>query len=147
MIAFPLGVLCCLGIGQRLAREGQDNTPLAMGIAAASFFALFGTICTLLGFVDLLTPTAIWPILGMMLLGIFWRMKPKFRFKPTIEMAVIPLLMTPYFLLAKVPIWYRDSLTYHAAMAKEYALNGGFHHGDLIVFSYFLIIIFRFFVL
>ena len=137
MIAFPLGVLCCLGIGQRLARESQDNAPLAVGIAAACFFVLFGTTCTLLGFLDLLKATVLWPILGLMVLGIFWRAKPVFRFKPSIEMAAIPFLMTPYFLLAKVPIWYRDSLTYHAAMAKQYALKGGFHHGDLIVFSFF----------
>ncbi|MEC8276500.1 MAG: hypothetical protein VXZ96_09180 [Myxococcota bacterium] len=137
MIAFPLGVLCCLGIGQRLTGNNQHNSTLTVGIAAAGFFVLFGTVCTVLGFLGWLRASIMWPTMGTILFGVVWFTKPKVEMRSLSELTAIALMVIPFFLMAMVPIWYRDSLTYHAAMAKQYVLSGGFHHGDLIVFSYF----------
>ena len=42
-----------------------------------------------------------------------------------------------YIWHASPPPWMRDSLTYHLALAKQYALVGTYAETDLVVFSYF----------
>ena len=51
--------------------------------------------------------------------------------------AVIGLMGVGYPWHATPPPWMRDSLTYHLALAKQYALNGGYSETDLVIFSYF----------
>ena len=137
MIAFPIGVLCCLGLAQRLIGSDTDNTPLALAVAAAFFCLLFSTICTALGFLGLLNAPLLWAMIGLSLGAALFFGKGSFHIKSALDIALMTIGVLPYFLLCTVPIWYRDSLTYHAAMAKSYAINGGFGHGDLIVFSFF----------
>ena len=47
------------------------------------------------------------------------------------------LCLIPYFMLALVPPWYRDSLTYHLTLPKLFAQTQGYTAGDEIIFGYF----------
>jgi hypothetical protein len=47
------------------------------------------------------------------------------------------LFLIPYFLLACVPPWYRDSLTYHLTLPKLFTLQQTYTAGDEIIFGYF----------
>ena len=47
------------------------------------------------------------------------------------------LCLIPYFALALVPPWYRDSLTYHLTLPKLFAQTQGYTAGDEIVFGSF----------
>ena len=51
----------------------------------------------------------------------------------------IPLLLTlcAYLWHASPPPWMRDSLTYHLALAKQYAIHGHYVDTDFVVFSHF----------
>ena len=49
----------------------------------------------------------------------------------------IYLLLIPYFLLAIIPPWYRDTLTYHLTLPKLFAAHQGYTSGDEIIFGYF----------
>ncbi|MEC7985530.1 MAG: hypothetical protein VX278_10240, partial [Myxococcota bacterium] len=55
------------------------------------------------------------------------------------QMPLLPFLpfLALYLLLATPDPWYRDSLTYHLALSRQYSLRGGFFQTDEIVFSYF----------
>ncbi len=52
---------------------------------------------------------------------------------------LIPILLVlcGYVWHASPPPWMRDSLTYHLALAKQYALHGHYVDTDFVVFSYF----------
>ncbi len=47
------------------------------------------------------------------------------------------LFIIPYFVLAFVPPWYRDTLTYHLTLPKLFALHQTYAVGDEIIFGYF----------
>ena len=47
------------------------------------------------------------------------------------------LIISVYILYASPPPWMRDSMTYHLAMPKQYAIAGGFVQTDLVIFSFF----------
>ena len=56
---------------------------------------------------------------------------------PKIPAMGLYLLLIPYFALALVPPWYRDSLTYHLTLPKLFAQTQGYTAGDEIIFGYF----------
>ncbi len=56
---------------------------------------------------------------------------------PRNRVFAIYLLLIPYFALAIIPPWYRDSLTYHLALPKLFTQAGGYTAGDEIIFGYF----------
>ena len=51
--------------------------------------------------------------------------------------AVILLIGIGYLWHATPPPWMRDSLTYHLALAKQYAIAGSYTQTDLVIFAYF----------
>ena len=56
---------------------------------------------------------------------------------PKIPAMGLYLCLIPYFMMALVPPWYRDSLTYHLTLPKLFAQNQGYTAGDEIIFGYF----------
>lgn len=50
---------------------------------------------------------------------------------------VILLVGLGYLWQATPPPWMRDSLTYHLALAKQYAIAGTYTQTDLVIFAYF----------
>ena len=67
-------------------------------------------------------------------LSLLW-MRPKEY--PKTEYLGLYALLVPYFLLALVPPWYRDSLTYHLTLPKLFAQHATYTVGDEIIFGYF----------
>lgn len=57
--------------------------------------------------------------------------------KPSWHHAVIGFIGAGYLWHATPPPWMRDSLTYHLALAKQYALTGNYTDTDFIIFAYF----------
>lgn len=55
---------------------------------------------------------------------------------PKIKWYVL-LLLGPYFAMALIPPWYRDSLTYHLALPRLFAGQSGYTPTDEIIFAYF----------
>ena len=49
----------------------------------------------------------------------------------------IATILLGYLWHATPPPWMRDSLTYHLALAKQYAMTGEYMETDFVVFSYF----------
>ena len=58
-------------------------------------------------------------------------------FKPSWHHIFLPLFALGYIWYATPPPWMRDSLTYHLALAKQYAISGKYIDTDFIVFSHF----------
>ena len=56
---------------------------------------------------------------------------------PRIPEMGLYLCLFPYLMLALVPPWYRDSLTYHLTLPKLFAQTQGYTAGDEIIFGYF----------
>ena len=56
---------------------------------------------------------------------------------PKIPEMGLYLCLVTYFILALMPPWYRDSLTYHLTLPKLFAQNQGYTAGDEIIFGYF----------
>ena len=137
MIAFPIAVLSCFGLAQRLIGSERKNTSFTLAVAAAFFCLTFSTICTTLALCNLLTERFLWPTTAVLIFASMIYGRKRFQRLFDLDAVLILIATIPYFLMAMVPIWYRDSLTYHASMAKLYANTGGFDHGDLIVFSFF----------
>lgn len=113
------------------ALEGE--TRLALAWALGLGWAQLGF--TALGFLDLLRPAAVlgWLGLGLALGSLGLRGAP--RPEPG---ASLPLLaLAPILLLALVPPWYRDEMTYHLALPRQFALAGGYVSTDDNIFASF----------
>ena len=57
--------------------------------------------------------------------------------KEPILYGIFTCIFLGYLWLASPPPWMRDSLTYHLALAKQYAQHGEYIKTDLVVFGYF----------
>ena len=77
----------------------------------------------------------VWTIALWLISSLFFAY-PKIEF-PKEKALSLYLLLIPYFALALIPPWYRDSLTYHLALPKIFTEAGGYTAGDEIIFGYF----------
>ena len=57
--------------------------------------------------------------------------------KPSWHHWILVFIGLGYIWHATPPPWMRDSLTYHLALAKQYAISGAYVETDFVVFSYF----------
>jgi 4-amino-4-deoxy-L-arabinose transferase-like glycosyltransferase len=119
------------------------ETSLALAASLALGLAFVQTGAMLLGFTGALTAPAVigWLALGGAASGLrAW----KNRGLPSLplEMAWGPVLagaalLAGYLLLATVPPWYRDSMVYHLALPRAFAMAGGYVRPDDNIFGSF----------
>ena len=74
--------------------------------------------------------------------GLWWMRLPStssqsIQDKTPILYGLLTCIFLGYLWLASPPPWMRDSLTYHLALAKQYAQHGQYIQTDMVVFGYF----------
>ena len=96
-----------------------------------------------LGFTGLLTAPAVvaWLAAGTLGSGLCaWRVRGAGPLGFRIEWAPLAagsLILVGYLLLATVPPWYRDSMVYHLALPRAFAVAGGYVQPDDNIFASF----------
>jgi len=113
----------------------DENTPLKIALGSILAISTLQLLSMTLCFLGLLQPLFVGTglLIAMITMGLgFKGAKP-----PSPSWATISLTLIPLFLLAIPPPWMRDSLTYHLALPKLYALNGGYIESDRIIFQHF----------
>jgi hypothetical protein len=122
--------------GARVDLATTAATALALGLAWVQAGAM------LLGFVDLLLAPAIAAWIGLGAFASAWAWRRGIS-SPEAEPALRgPLLagtavLVVYLLLASVPPWYRDSMVYHLALPRAFAMHGGYVRPDDNIFASF----------
>ncbi|HWV39382.1 MAG TPA: phospholipid carrier-dependent glycosyltransferase [Vulgatibacter sp.] len=131
-----------------IVRRWEGSSPLPASTRLAASFALLlawwqvgGMV---LGFSGTLSAGAVaaWLALGaapgIVLAARDPALRPAIR-RPILDapLAALAVVALAYLLVSTVPPWYRDSLVYHLALPREFAMAGGYVRPDDNVFASF----------
>lgn len=120
---------------RRLLPEAPAPTSLALGFALVLAWSQLGGMAA--GFLGWLSaPWVIgWAVLGVATAIVAGRGAQPTRLEPGWLVLALPAVLL--LLFATVPDWYRDSLTYHAALPRHFAQAGGYAPTDENLFASF----------
>ncbi len=125
-------------------RNGALDRPLRWAASLAIFLGFLQVGGMLLGFTGLLHGFSVvgWLTLGAAVCAAFaWKGRASLRLptlrRPSAPALVGGLILLLYLVQATVPPWYRDSLVYHLALPRLFAMAGGYVQPDDNVFASF----------
>lgn len=130
-------VLLSLIWGAKAIYPNVGNAFSAFFFTTVWLFLWFQGMGTLLCFLQLLSPFSAGCIILIPSIFTFYKANKtnsSFDWKQFIPF--VPLILL-YLVMASPSPWYRDSLTYHLALPKQYAQAGGFIPTDQVVFAFF----------
>ena len=143
MTIFILFLLIIFGMGWTSILFPKNSLGLQFAISALLLFLWICVGGVVLGFLQMLTPiyVILWiaVFLGCSLFSINKHPLKTRNISDfyTLDTAILSIATILYLILASPPIWYRDSLTYHATLPKLWAQNGGYQATDQILFEFF----------
>ncbi len=121
--------------------EMPSSLCLAMSYAVALAYIQCGGM--ILGFIHFLHPlgSLVWLALGILASAVIWirldRPWPSSKLKLSPPLVLGSVLGIIYLLMATVPAWMRDEMTYHLALPRAFAVQGGYVQPDDNIFAAF----------
>ena len=117
-----------------------ENADIALFFRVCHWVATVQVLMTIILLLGIYTPIVqqIICITPLVMAGYAWFSSEHIHYiTPTRYHIPMLLLGLGYLLYASPSPWMRDELTYHLALAKQYAQQGSFVETDFVVFSYF----------